>query len=353
MSNVAVERERFVLVLFYGMVLLVGYLAFQVVSPFLIPLTWSAIFAMILSPVSRRLAPRIGQSWAAIVTTLATFLGIVVPAIVVGTLLVHEVSGRIQTASASGVVAASPARVQQAWELLREQAPYLHLPANPTTNIQDAIQSAASFAATRAASILTDVATSVLQLFLMLFGLFYFLRDGTSIVEVIRQLLPFEPERRDRIINQSYELVVATVGAMFAVAVSQGTITGIALGALGFSAPVFWGVMTAFASLIPLVGAGLIWAPAALWLFATGDPVRGAILLVVGIAVISTVDQVIRPWILSGRTTMHGLLVFISLLGGVSAFGFIGLVVGPVVIAAGATLLESVLEGKPTETTVA
>jgi predicted PurR-regulated permease PerM len=136
------------------------------------------------------------------------------------------------------------------------------------------------------------------------------------------------------------------VGSTFAVAITQGALTGLTLGLLGFHAPVFWGVMTAFLSLVPVVGAGLVWAPAAIWLFATGDVVRGAVLVGVGIGVIGMADNILRPLLLSGRTTMHGLLVFISLLGGVAAFGFIGLVIGPVIMATFETLLGTVVQAE-------
>ena len=173
----------------------------------------------------------------------------------------------------------------------------------------------------------------------MLFALFYFLRDGGGVVDAIRALLPFEPARRERIITQTYDLVVATVGSTFAVAITQGALTGLTLGLLGFHATVFWGVITAFLSLLPAVGSGLVWGPAAIYLFATGDVVRGIILVGVGVGVIGMADNVLRPLLLSGRTSMHGLLVFVSLLGGVAAFGFIGLVIGPVIMAAFETLL--------------
>lgn len=150
-------------------------------------------------------------------------------------------------------------------------------------------------------------------------------------------------------ITQTHELVVATVGSTFAVAITQGALTGLTLGILGFHSPVFWGVTTSFFSLLPLVGSGIIWGPAAVYLFVTGQVVKGIILVAVGVGVIGMADNVLRPLLLSGRTTMHGLLVFISLLGGMAAFGFIGLVIGPVAIAAIGTLLDAVLEDQPVD----
>jgi len=347
MPNAELERERFAVVLFYGIVLLIGYLAFHVISPFLIPLAWSAVFAMVLSPPNTWLSTRIGGTWAALATTVATLVMIVVPVVIVGTLLVQEVSGQIQSADAASMAKSTPAKLLQTWDLIRTKMPFLHLPVDPTATVQDASKTVATYAAGWAGWVVTNVANFVLQLFIMAFGLFYFLRDSTSIVGVIRQLLPFEEERRNRILGETHDLVVATVGATFAVAMTQGLLIGVALGLLGFSAPVFWGVMTACASLLPVVGAGVIWVPAALWLFMTGDVGRGVILIVFGIAVVGTIDNVLRQVLLMGRTAMHGLLVFISLLGGVAAFGFIGLVIGPVVMAALTTLLETLLTQKP------
>jgi predicted PurR-regulated permease PerM len=148
-------------------------------------------------------------------------------------------------------------------------------------------------------------------------------------------------------ISQTHDLVVATVGSTFAVAITQGALTGLTLASLGFQSPVLWGVMTAFTSLLPAVGSGLVWGPAAIYLFATGHVVKGIILVAIGVGVIGMADNVLRPLLLSGRTTMHGLLVFVSLLGGMAAFGFIGLVIGPVAIAALGTLLEAVLDERP------
>jgi predicted PurR-regulated permease PerM len=107
--------------------------------------------------------------------------------------------------------------------------------------------------------------------------------------------------------------------------------------------------MTAFLSLIPAVGSGLVWGPAAIWLLVSGDIVRGVILIAVGVGVIGMADNVLRPLLLSGRTSMHGLLVFISLLGGMAAFGFIGIVVGPVAIATLASLLGAVMKPDPVD----
>jgi predicted PurR-regulated permease PerM len=342
------ERERFVLVLFYGVLLLVGYLAFNVVAPFLAPLGWAAVFAMVLNPVQVRLERRVGQRRAATLTTLLAALIAVGPAVTVLGLLTTEVTSVVQRVQAGGIAVPAAPDVQRWYDGLRSRL-LIPLPADPTATLVETFKTAATYLASRAGTIVQNVASLVFQLFVMLFGLFYFLRDGDRIVGVIRQLLPFEPARRDRMITQTHDLVVATVGSTFAVAITQGALTGLTLGFLGFQSPVVWGVMAAFTSLLPAVGSGLVWGPAAVYLFATGDVVRAIILVAIGVGVIGMADNVLRPLLLSGRTEMHGLLVFISLLGGMAAFGFIGLVIGPVAIAALGTLLDAVLEDHPAD----
>jgi predicted PurR-regulated permease PerM len=346
MSHANSERDRFLLVLFYGVLLLICYLAFSVVMPFLAALAWAAVFAMVLCPLQARLEARIGKPRAATLTTLFAALIIVGPAITVLAILTSEVTSVVHRVQAGGFAMPAAPDVQRWYDGLR-QSVFIPLPADPTATIVDAFRTVAGYLAGQAGTILQNVASLVFQLFVMLFGLFYFLRDGERIVDIIRRLLPFEPARRERMISETHDLVVATVGSTFAVAITQGALTGLTLWILGFQSPVLWGVMTAFTSLLPAVGSGLVWGPAAIYLFLTGDIVRGVILVAVGVGVIGMADNVLRPLLLSGRTTMHGLLVFISLLGGMAAFGFIGLVIGPVAIAALGTLVDAVLEERP------
>jgi predicted PurR-regulated permease PerM len=348
MTRSGSERERFLLVLFYAILLLTGYLAFRVVAPFLSPLAWAGVFAMVLNPVQRRLAARVGVTRAAVITTLLAAFMIVGPAVGVLSVMVVEGTAVINRIQSGAYALPTSPELQQWYDTLRGQVP-IPLPTDLAATIADAVKFVATFVASRAGSILQNVASFIFQLFVMLFGLFYFLRDSGRVLQTIRHLLPFAPERRERLIQQANDLVVATVGSSFAVAIAQGTLTGIALGLLGFQSSVFWGVMTAFLSLIPAVGSGLVWGPAAIWLLVSGDIVRGVILIGVGVGVIGMADNILRPLLLSGRTTMHGLLVFISLLGGMAAFGFIGLVIGPVAIATLATLLGAVMESEPAD----
>jgi predicted PurR-regulated permease PerM len=174
----------------------------------------------------------------------------------------------------------------------------------------------------------------------MLFSLFFLLRDGDTIGKQIRELLPLPERERERLVVETRDLVIASVGAGLLVAAVQGAIGGLAFWAVGIGAPVVWGVVMAMCALIPLVGAALVWVPAALWLLLSGEITRGIILAIVGVLFISMADNVLRPLLLAGRTSASGLVVFLGLLGGAAAFGFIGLVVGPIILVTAGNLIR-------------
>lgn len=330
--------DRFRQLLFYAVLLIVGYLAFRVIGPFLAPLAWAGIIAMMMFPVQAELERRIGPARAALSTTLLTALLIIGPAV----LLISAIADQLPQAIAflQGFSTATPAQLEAIWTTMRERSP-IDLPEDPTFVISEAIQRAVAFLAPRAGGLVADVVSSIGSLFITLFALFFLLRDAHKVGGFIRRLLPFREAERERLIHQTQDLVMASVGAGLTVAIVQGLIGGITLWALGVSAPAVWGLAMAITSLIPVVGASLIWLPIALWLLVTGEIVRAVVLVAVGAGVIGTVDNVLRPIVLSGRTSVSGLVLFIGLLGGVSAFGFVGLVVGPVVLVIAGTLIEA------------
>ncbi|MES1253984.1 MAG: AI-2E family transporter, partial [Acidobacteriota bacterium] len=145
---------------------------------------------------------------------------------------------------------------------------------------------------------------------------------------------------RERLIAQTRALVSVSVTTAGIIATVQGTLGGLVFAAVGIEAPVFWGVVMGFFCLVPL-GAWVVWLPAAVLLAVSGSIGRAAIVAGLGVGVVSAVDNVLRPALMSGGTKMNGLLIVLALLGGVSAFGVLGLVLGPILVAAGVALLET------------
>jgi predicted PurR-regulated permease PerM len=330
-------RDRFNQVLFYSVVLLMGYLAFVVLRPFLASLAWATIFAMMFHPVHLQLVPRLGGNRAALLTTVMAGVLIVGPAVLIVSVFAREVPMVLEYLKG---VSVTPDQVQPLWDSLRSRSPF-ELPADPTSMLREGAERTLTFLAPRAGAVVADVLSTLGALVIMLFALFFLLRDGHTLARQVRELLPLSETQRDRMIADTRDLVIASVGAGLAVAAAQGLIGGIAFAILGINAPVIWGVVMAMTSLIPVVGAALVWLPTSLWLLLSGEVTRGVALLIIGGVGISLVDNFLRPLLLSGRTSASGLVVFLGLLGGVAAFGFVGLVLGPLVLITAGSLLRA------------
>jgi predicted PurR-regulated permease PerM len=331
--------ERFGELLFYGVLILVGYLAYQVTRPFLAPLAWAGILALTLEPIRASLSHRLGRNNGALATTLLAAVLIVGPVATLLSMLAAEVPGMLDFAQRLPT-AATPERVQMVWDSIRQRVP-VNLPDDPTALLGQAAQAVASFLAPRLGGALANIAGMIGSLFVTLFALFFLLRDGDRVVGMIRRMLPFSEPERERLMAETHDLVIASVGAGLAVAGVQGLIGGITFWALGLGAPAAWSVAIGICSLIPVVGATLVWVPVAVWLALSGNVMKAVVLTAVGAGVIGLVDNLLRPVLLSGRASVNGLVVFIGLLGGGAAFGFVGLVLGPIILVTAGTLVEA------------
>ena len=332
-------RQRSTTLLFYGCVLLLGYLLYQMFEPFLRPLAWAAIFAAFFHARHKQLERRFGRSTAASISTAAVAVIIVVPFVLIVMAFVEEARETLGAIDLASGGSRGLERVQRAWGWLQRQRFGRDIP-----NLEDVLKLAAARMAglvTEAAGVLArSIAVMIVNVIIMLFALFFFFRDGDAIMARLRRVLPFDPSFREGRIRETAELIKASISSGLIVALVQGAVGGITFAFLGLGAPVFWGVIMAFFSLLPL-GAWIVWMPVAVWLLITGEIGRGVALLVIGAGGISLIDNFLRPILLAGRTSMNGLLVFISLLGGIATFGLIGLILGPVIMATAISFVEA------------
>lgn len=333
------ERDRVATVFFYGIVLLLGYAFLRMLTPFLAPLGWAAVLAIFVYPWHETSVPRYGHARTAALSTLVVTLLIVGPGLIILTAFVQE-SGAALSAVDRDAFAGQLAWFERAWNRIRTVIPGAQS-VDLKTLIEDVISRTGGFVAAGVGGLLADIAVLLFQLLVTLIALFFFLRDADTIMRHVRGLLPFEDLRRERMIRQTRDLVYASIAAGMVIAAIQGLAGGLLFLMLGLGAPVFWGVMMGLLALLPFVGTWVVWLPAAIWLLATGQVIKGVILAVVGLTVVASIDNVLRPAILSGRAQMNGLLMFISLLGGVSLFGLLGIVLGPVVTAIVTGLFEA------------
>ena len=332
-------RQRSTTLLFYGCVLLLGYLLYQMFEPFFRPLAWAAIFAAFFHSRHKQLEARFGKSTSASISTAAVAVIIVVPFVLIVMAFVEEARETLGAIDLASGGSRGLERVQRAWSWLQRQRFGRDIP-----NLDVALKLAATRMAglvTEAAGVLArSIALMIVNVIIMLFALFFFFRDGDAIMARLRRVLPFDPSFREGRIRETAQLIKASISSGLIVALVQGAVGGITFAFLGLGAPVFWGVIMAFFSLLPL-GAWIVWMPVAVWLLITGEIGRGIALLVIGAGGISLIDNFLRPILLAGRTSMNGLLVFISLLGGIATFGLLGLILGPVIMATAISFVEA------------
>ncbi|MGA2845106.1 MAG: AI-2E family transporter [Candidatus Acidiferrales bacterium] len=331
-------QKRLGTALFYGILVVLAYLVFLVFEPFLAPLAWAVVLVVVSYPVYARLARKWNPTLAATASTVGVILILIVPALLVTGAFIHqgveavqEVQQQIQSGHFSWV--------NDLWLRVQARFPDAN-PGNLTTVIHRYADAGAAYLGSRLGAVLRNTAVFLFHLAVMILAMFYLFRDGDSIVARLREVLPFEKSHRDKMIDETRELIFASVTSSLVAAVAHGILGGLAFGLTGIRAPIFWGVMMGFFSLIPLVGSALIWVPAAISLMVDGHIGMGIALMIFCSVIVGLVDNIIRPWMISGRAEMGGLVVFISVLGGISVFGMLGVVLGPIVVAAGASMLD-------------
>jgi predicted PurR-regulated permease PerM len=176
------------------------------------------------------------------------------------------------------------------------------------------------------------------------FTLFFLFREGGSMKERAAEVLPLNAGQVERLFTGISNSIVANVYGCLAVGAAQGTLAGMAFWVLGLRSPVLWGLVTALFSLIPMIGSAAVWGPAVVILLISGHWWKGLILLAWGAGVVAQVDSLVRPYVISERVKLHTLLVFFALLGGVKAFGIMGLFIGPVVLSFTLAVLDMLRE---------
>ncbi len=325
-------------VLSYGVIALIGYLAFRIFEPFFVALAWAAVLVVISYRAYEWLARRLHRSTAAILSTIGVTLILIAPAVLILVVFLRQGAEALQSfhlAAASGRMFG----LHRIWVHLQHRFPELNS-AEVTAALHRYGERAAQFLAERLGTAVRHTAEFVFDLAITIFSMYYMFRDGDSLVSEIRRLLPLQSFERERILDDTRDIIFATVLASFLAAAAHGTLLGFAFFAVGIHAALFWGVLMGFFSLIPVVGSALIWVPAAVGLAISGHALKAIALALMAMTIVFVVDYVLRPWFISGRAQVGELLVFIGVLGGISLFGALGIVLGPIVVALAANLLD-------------
>lgn len=321
--------------------LLVGVtLAFALVLwPLWSAVLWAAIIAMVFHRFNAKLVQRLHgrRNLASLITLGLVVLIVILPLLVLGASLVQEAArlmGRVQSADASLATAADhlvTALPRPVTELLERMG--LGDPASIRQRISTGVGQASRLIATQVLSIGQNTLNLVVNFFITLYVAFFLLRDGKALVALITRTLPLRADHKRELLGKFFVVTRATVKGNLLVAVVQGALGGIAFAVLGVNGAVLWGVVMAVLSLLPAVGAALVWGPVAGWLMFQGEWVKGVGLVVYGVLVIGLVDNVLRPVLVGKDTRMPDYVVLVTTVGGMALLGINGFVVGPLIAA--------------------
>jgi predicted PurR-regulated permease PerM len=303
------------------------YLCYWMTVPFIPALAWALALAVLCAPLNRWLERKFkGRNLAAIVCVIAAAVIVVVPAMFV--------ADRIAGEAGKGATMVSALAKSGEWRRSIEGHPRIASIVawvDEEIDLPGVVQSGAAWLTTTATNFVRLSILHLVGMILTFYLLFYFLRDRGQALASLRALSPLLAADMNRLFVDVHETVHATVYGTFVVAAVQGLLGGLMFWWLGLPSPLLWGLVMGLLAVIPVLGAFIIWIPAALFLFATGSEGKALILALWGTIVVGGIDNVLYPLLVGNSLKMHTIIAFVSIVGGMLFFGAAGLILGPVV----------------------
>jgi len=348
------KREHIFLIFILFLTFLSIYLLYQILLPFLSSIIWAILLAMVFYPLFQKLRRLLKKKevLSAIVMTLLVLIVIVLPFSLLMASLASEVIDlyhQVEEMSKTGQLQAYFEGLKEApvlrgiLEALGERIDFSQ--ADPLPLLLKNLNRISTFIFNQTTVLLKGFSTFIAGFFFTLLSLYYLFKDGGQLFERLKEIVPLPSKQRDLLIQRFKEMVDATIYGGILIAIIQGVLGGLSFWVLGLPSPIFWGTAMALLSFIPIGGTALIWAPAGIILLIGGAVLKGLILLALGVFVISMADYLLRPSFISARTKIHPLLLFFAVLGGIHAFGLIGLVAGPLIATLFLTMVEIYTQG--------
>ena len=346
------EHIFFILILFFAS--LFFYLFYRILSPFLEPILWAVFIAIVSYPVYTKLRRSLKQRGilsAMVMTALVVFIFVLPVSFLIFSLANEVVEGyqSVEEMIKTGRLQSFMNQLMESpvfkWPLARLQLSADLSQLDIEGFLLKNLKQITTFMFSQFSIILKGLSGFLIGFLLTLLSLYYFFKDGHRLFETLKEALPIRPKERDLFVSRFRQMVSATIYGGLLVAIVQGILGGLAFWILGLPSPVLWGTAMGFLSLIPIGGTALIWVPTSIILLIQGAFAKGIILLAIGVFVISMMDNFLRPLLVGARTKIHPLLLFFSVLGGIQAFGMIGLVAGPLVATLCITLIEIYTQG--------
>ncbi len=340
-SNDMTDRQRFwwrvVALLLLGLLL---YLIWKIIEPLWQPVLWAVLLGALLVPLNERVVAKLGGRRAAgsTLTTILTVLLFVIPVSIMAAAVAVQATHLVQRIDALLPAAGGVASFDlTSLPVMKKPLEWLDQNAHVSleqvhTWILSGSKKLLQKLATSGGTVVMGAVGTVVNFVLMVFVLFFVLRDGPGMSRRLMSVLPIDPERRDKAIRYLADVTRAVFLGIGVTALVQGALLGIAFWITGLPSPLVFGVLAALLALVPMVGTALIWIPAAIYLATLGEYWQAIFMAAWGAILVSSVDNFLRPLLISGRVAVPTLAVFLGVMGGLSAFGFIGLFLGPIVL---------------------
>ncbi|MBS2037405.1 AI-2E family transporter [bacterium] len=331
--------------LLLGLTAVMLQLCWKILTPFLSILLWASVLVMVFYPVYTRILHKLkGRSTlAAILSTLLVLATIILPMVAVTGMVVAELES-----TARDIQAEIPRHLERLPEILELVYRYTGMTQD---ELKKAVQTGARTGSqTLLGGLLSLVGGAVgflVNLGFVSFTMFYLFIDGEKAVLSLRDWLPLERSQSHALLIRAGEIISASVYGVIVLAVIQGSLGGLMFWWLGLPSPLLWGVVMVLFATIPMLGTFVIWVPAAIYLAANGFYIKAVILTLWGSIVIGMSDNLLRPTLVGKKAKMHDLMIFFAVLGGLKAFGVLGILMGPVVLAVSLTLLEAFRRADP------
>lgn len=342
--------------------LTIGILALSLalLSPFLSPVLWAGVLCYTLNPIYRWMVRVSGgrRTVSALVMCAVLTVGVIVPLVYLSLVVAQDMTKTYRALVISLREGDRP--LLDGWR----DYPFLSAPLDAMANLErltgtnlraslaENLAELGKVLVEQVTRLVTHALYALVQLAVILLCAFYFFRDGDKLIEWLRSTNLIEPERQRVLAKRFDDVVKGTVYGNTVIALLEGLVGGLAFWLAGLPSAVLWGAIMAVLAYLPLVGAGLVWMPAAAYLLWQGAYGKAFVLIGSGV-VIAVMDYLVRTILVGGRSNLHTLLVFFSVLGGLQFFGLVGIVVGPMVVAVGITVVEmwkvDLERGKPQE----
>ncbi|MCS4245030.1 putative PurR-regulated permease PerM [Rhizobium sp. BIGb0125] len=324
---------------FYILLAVVTIAFFWLLLPYYSAVLWAVILAIIFFPVHRRVEHALkGRSGiASLLTVLLCIFLVILPSMIILGSLIREGSNLYQRINNNEIdFSAYSTRIEEALPAFAND--WLRsIRLDGFTDLRESVSAAFMQAGQSIAGTVLSLGQNTLQFFIgfgiMLYLMYFLFRDGAGLARTIQQAIPLSDDYTRQFVDKFAAVVRATVKGNIIIAIIQGTIGGIAFLSLGIEAPALWGVVMTFLSMLPAVGAALVWGPAAIWLFLTGAWLKGLAMVLIGVLVIGLIDNLLRPLLVGKSTRLPDYIVLVSTVGGISLFGINGFVIGPLIAA--------------------